>query len=90
MIHDKLDEGHWTSEVENWNRVFETGDVVIGPGHGSFKTMIMVHEINLDLIEYVTHRGVFWDEEEAREYAQDLHERAPLDQPNVPDRKRNV
>lgn len=85
MIHDKIEHQHWSSDVDDWDSEFKTGDVVISPGHGSFRTMFVVHEINLNLIEYVTHRGVFWKEEEARRYAENLHDRTPLDQPLVPD-----
>lgn len=80
-IHNKRDEENWSNNVEDWESEFDTGDVVIGPGYGSFRSMTVVHEINLNLIEHVTHRGVFWKEGEAERYAEDLHERAPLEQP---------
>lgn len=86
MIHDKRDEENWSDEVGNWEDEFDTDDVVIGPGYGSYRTMIMVHEINLDLVEHVTHRGIFWKKDEAERYAEDLHERTPLDQPHVPEK----
>lgn len=84
MIHDKRDDHHWSSDVSDWDGEFNTGDVVIGPGYGSFRTMIVIHEINLNLLDHVTHRGVFWNDGEAKRYAEDLHERTPLDQPDVP------
>lgn len=87
MIHDNRDDPDWSNDIEDWEAAFETGDVVIGPGHGSFKTMVMVHEINLNLVEYVTHRGVFWEAEEAKRHAEDLHDRAPLEQPRVPEKQ---
>lgn len=72
-IYDKTDEYNWSSNVVNWGSEFDSGDVVIGPGYGSFKTMFVVHEIDLeDNLDYVTHRGVFWDETEARVYADTL------------------
>lgn len=73
QIHDKTDEQHWSSNVENWEREFNDGDVVVGPGYGSFKTMVMVHEIDFDAPhDHVIHRGVFWKKTEARIYADTL------------------
>lgn len=72
-IHDKTDKQHWSSNVENWKREFNDGDVVIGQGYGSFRTMVMVHEIDFDAPnDNVVHRGVFWEETEARIYADTL------------------
>lgn len=75
-IHDKTDEKHWTNNVVNWKSKFNSGDIVIGRGWDHFKTMFVVHEIDLeDNLDYVTHRGVFWDETEARVYADTLVEK---------------
>lgn len=71
-IHDKTDEMNWSDNVESWETEFNDGDVVIGPGYGNFKTMVVVHQINLDDLDYVRHRGVFWEETEARVYADTL------------------
>jgi hypothetical protein len=72
-IHDKTDEEHWTTKIYDWQASFEHGDVVIGRGWDHFKTMFVVHEIDLESnLEHVTHRGIFWDETEARVYADTL------------------
>ena len=72
-IHDKIGEHNWSSNVENWESEFNSGDIVIGPGYGSFKTMFIVHEINFDApYNNVVHRGVFWNKTEARIYADTL------------------
>jgi hypothetical protein len=72
-IHDKTDEKNWSNDIEDWESEFDSGDVVIGPGYGNFRTMFAVHEIDLENpLEHVTHRGVFWEETEARVYADTL------------------
>jgi hypothetical protein len=75
MIHDKTDAPEWTNDTDVRDR-FGAKDLVIGPGYGSFKTMYVVHEINPDdKYDAITHKGVFWDLDEAEEYAEDRHER---------------
>jgi hypothetical protein len=72
-IHDKTDEGNWTNNIQNWESTFEHGDVVIGPGYGKYRSLTVVHEIDLESnLEHVIHQGIFWDETEARVYADTL------------------
>lgn len=74
MIYDKTDSQHWSRDVVDWDAAFETGDVVLSAGHASFRTMIVVSEIDLDEAEHVTRRGVFWKKDEAERYADALHD----------------
>lgn len=72
-IYDKTNEKNWSDNIDNWESEFNTGDVVVGPGYGNFKSMFVVHEIDLDdSLDHITHRGVFWDKTEARVYADTL------------------
>lgn len=70
MIHDKRNQRNWSNDVENWEKEFNDGDVVISDGYLSFKTMTVVAEIDFDNLDYVVRRGVFWREEEAEKYAE--------------------
>lgn len=72
MIHDKRDEENWSKDIVDWESRFDDGDIVIGDGYGSFRTMTMVHKIQLDALDKVVHRGVFWDEEYAEQFAEML------------------
>ena len=72
-IYFKTNDQNWTDKIDNWESEFNSGDVVIGPGYGSFRTMFMVHQIDLNAPhDCVIHKGVFWDETEARVYADTL------------------
>lgn len=76
MIYDYIDSHNWTSDVDDWEDEFDKQDLVIGPGYGSFRTMFVVHEIDpSNTLDKVTHKGVFWDEMEAKAYAKDRHDR---------------
>lgn len=75
-IYDNTDRGNWTDNVNDWESRFDRRDIVIGPGFGSFRTMVVVHEIYpSDELEKLTHKGVFWDMAEAEAYAEDRHAR---------------
>ena len=73
MIYDKRNEGNWTDDVQDWEDEFNDGDVVIADGYSSFKTMTVVHQIQLDHPhENVVHRGVFWEDDYAEQFAEML------------------
>lgn len=75
MIHNKLDEGEWTNDVNDWEEEFDDNDYVIADGYGSFREMIVVHEIDFDVPnDNVVHRGVFWKEEYAVDFAEVLND----------------
>jgi hypothetical protein len=81
-IHDKTDEENWTNNIQNCESTFEHGDVVIGSGWGNFKSLTVVHVIDLESnLEHVTHRGIFWDETKARVYADTLINNGNLKKP---------
>jgi hypothetical protein len=72
-IHDKTDEHNWSNNIQDWESTFNQGDIIIGQGYGSFRGMFIVHEIDFDAPnDSVIHRGVFWEETEARVYADTL------------------
>lgn len=82
MIHDKRDNDNWSDDVQDWEEEFDDGDVVIGPGYGSFRTMTVVHQIQLENPhENVVHRGVFWKDKYAERFAELLDEEDDADGP---------
>jgi len=74
MIHDKRGEGNWSDDVQDWDEEFDDGDVVIGDGYASFKTMTVVHQIQLDELDHVVHRGVFWEDDYAEQFAEMIND----------------
>lgn len=75
-IYDYTGKENWTAEVGDWEWRFDLRDIVIADGFGSFETMVVVHEIDpQDDLEKITHKGVFWDKDEAEAYATDRHNR---------------
>ena len=70
QIHDKTGKRNWSSDVDDWEREFNLGDVVISDGYSSFKTMFVVSVIDFDAPnDNVVRRGVFWNKSEAERYA---------------------
>jgi hypothetical protein len=76
MIYNFTDREHWSDEIDNVRARFGAKDLVIGPGYGSFRTMVVVHEIQPEAEhDAIEHKGIFWDVDEAVAYAEDRHER---------------
>lgn len=78
MIYDRTESEHWARDVDDWDEEFTTGDVVLSAGHDGFKTMIVVSSIDLSELDHVRRRGVFWEHDDAVEYAKTLHDGPPL------------
>jgi len=80
MIHDYTDRENPYEDIDEWGERFGRQDIVIAPGYSSFRTMVVVDEINPDdSLEKVTHKGVFWDKSEAEAYAESRHRRTHKD-----------
>jgi len=72
-IHNKINTAHWTDNVTDWKKEFETGDVVLSWGNMEFQDMVMVYQIDLtNKHEYVQRKAAFWEEKEATNYAESL------------------
>lgn len=77
MIHDERGNTNWSNNVEPLSESkYSDGDVVLGDGYSSFRTMTMVHEIDANAPnDSVVHKGVFWSDELAERFAKKvLHE----------------
>jgi len=72
MIHDERGTERWSDDVEPLpGSRFSDGDIVIGDGYGSFRTMTMVHQIDADAPnDSVVHKGVFWEGDLAEQFAE--------------------
>ena len=73
-VHDERGNDEWSGDVEPVGETrFSDGDVVIGDGYGSFKTMTVVHQIDADAPnDSIIHRGVFWKDRYAEAFAEVL------------------
>ena len=73
MIYNKLGDGDWTDAIDDWDKEFECGDVVLSDGYASFKTMVVVATVDPDHpLVAVTRRGVFWEQDDAESFANAL------------------